>query len=685
LKIAIKLQNNQIEVECYNAIALVKSSLGKHEEAIDAYRQAIHMVPNQITAWNHMGNLCLKIHRNDEAIIAFQKTIEHSPEDPIAWIGLGNVYSQIGYMNDAIRAYQKAIAFAPTLPQPWNGLGSVYASIGKLDEAIHAYQKSIQLNQQSITPWLGLAHLFSKYDRDREVIKAYQQALDIDSKNSSIWNNLGQTFLKLGDYQQAAHSFSKAIQLDQGSGRAYSNLAITYTYMGKHREAISLYTRSIESFSKEEEKAESWNHLGDVYRRLNEYDNAMAAYQRADNLIHGRIADLPQPPTDEPQPNPNTTVEAKSEMAFLTSSIEEIHPDLTEENRVQEDLLGEQQLPSWIFPTETLPELKDSILCGHLIKDQMLTSKIQMTQAYPSDQIVNEEERGETAMQIALLKFKEIRERSEGGTDSQKELQGSQFVEEVALKADAPNAHICNERGNFHIQSGDYEVAIQAYNQAIELDPSFGWPYNNLALAHLKLHKLEEALLLYLKGIELLDSDQEKAVSWNGVGFIYRCWNDYHNAMAAYQKADELDPDNSDLHETVEYLHTDPNPQNAQIWNELGDMFFKAGVYLEAANAYQQAVAMDPASGTCLSNLALALVFQGKYREAAHYYQKSIPLFQQDKDKAVVWNRLGDVYRKLNDYDNAISAYQTAIKLTNEPVNLLTRARFSLLSNCHVD
>ena len=94
---------------------------------------------------------------------------------------------------------------------------------------------------------------------------------------------------------------------------------------------------------------------------------------------------------------------------------------------------------------------------------------------------------------------------------------------------------------------------------------------------------------------------------------------------------------------------------------------------------------MDPISGMCLSNLALSLVFQGKYQEATHYYQKSIPLFQQDKDKAVVWNRLGDVYRKLNDYDSAISAYQTAIKLTNEPINLLTRTRFSLLSNCRVN
>jgi tetratricopeptide (TPR) repeat protein len=62
-------------------------------------------------------------------------------------------------------------------------------------------------------------------------------------------------------------------------------------------------------------------------------------------------------------------------------------------------------------------------------------------------------------------------------------------------------------------------------------------------------------------------------------------------------------------------------------------------------------------------------------------YQKSIELLQDDKDKAVTWNRLGNVYRKLNDYERAIQAYQKAVALTDEDAGLLTRTRFSLLSN----
>jgi tetratricopeptide (TPR) repeat protein len=82
-----------------------------------------------------------------------------------------------------------------------------------------------------------------------------------------------------------------------------------------------------------------------------------------------------------------------------------------------------------------------------------------------------------------------------------------------------------------------------------------------------------------------------------------------------------------------------------------------------------------------MSNLARTLAAQGKFALAIPLYQKSIELLQDDKDKAATWNRLGNVYRKLNDYERAIQAYQKAVALTDEDAGLLTRTRFSLLSN----
>lgn len=242
-----------------------------------------------------------------------------------------------------------------------------------------------------------------------------------------------------------------------------------------------------------------------------------------------------------------------------------------------------------------------------------------------------------------------------------------------------------NEKGNIHFKRGAYEDAINAYNKAIRLDPRFGWPYGNLALSYFAQGRPAEAILLYQKSIALLTSDQERAVSWNGLGNAYRLMHDYAAAMSAYQKAAELDPATAGMRDGTETPQVDPTVPTAEVWNDLGENFVKSGAYDQAMNAFIKAISLDPNFGWPYSNLARILASQGKHVEAIPLYQKSIELLPEKKDKAVSWNRLGNTYRKLNDYDNAIKAFQEAVALTDEGMNLVTRTRFSLLSNCYAE
>jgi tetratricopeptide (TPR) repeat protein len=74
-----------------------------------------------------------------------------------------------------------------------------------------------------------------------------------------------------------------------------------------------------------------------------------------------------------------------------------------------------------------------------------------------------------------------------------------------------------------------------------------------------------------------------------------------------------------------------------------------------------------------------------KYAEAILLYQRSIELFSSDKDKAITWNRLGNVYRRLSDYDNAIACYQRADDLDPNNATRSLRSRFSLLGNLSIE
>ena len=121
------------------------------------------------------------------------------------------------------------------------------------------------------------------------------------------------------------------------------------------------------------------------------------------------------------------------------------------------------------------------------------------------------------------------------------------FSGELQIEMDTKNAHVWNELGNIYFNTGAYDDAVVAYSKAIQLDRCFAWPYSNLALTYVQKGRFTEAILLYQRSIELFASEKDKAISWNRLGNVYRRLNNYDNAISAYQRADELDPENTTL------------------------------------------------------------------------------------------------------------------------------------------
>jgi tetratricopeptide (TPR) repeat protein len=657
LKLARRMQDNWFEAECFNAMALIKTSMGRSDDAIDAYKQAISLAPDQIFAWNNLGNLCIKIGRNDEALVTFMKAVDCNPRDPIAWNGLGTVYFQIGYADDAVTAFRKAIQFMPSFAQPWNGLGEVYASVGRAEDAIKAFQQAIQLNKQYLAPWLRLAELFARQERHRDAVRAYQRALQLDPRSSSVWNELGLIFSRMEAHEEAEEAFLKAIEIDRGFGVAYSNLGLLHSQQDRFKDAIAMLTRSLELLKEDKDKAAAWNRLGNVRRQMNQYEAAMFAYQKADALsqgltpetgIHEIEAARPLETSEgevkvELEPEPQTPLETPDEVEQAASAPSEPAP--------QKPVILDE-MPAWIFDSpgaETVEPVNG-----------------------PEYQI----EKGElvTAVSPEPVPVAEVHSRSKMPPEV-----AEPETEEIA------DAFAWNEKGNHHFRRGDFEHAIQAYDRAIQLDPALGWPYSNLALSCLALGRPAEAIPFFMKALEVLTSDGEQAVCWNSLGNAYRAIGDYNNAAAAYQKAGELDPENSGMREDNETFKLGPGLESSKVWNDLGEIFFKSGDYIEAGNAFRRAMELDAGFAWPYSNLARTLAAQGRHSEAIPFYQKSIELFTEKNDKAVSWNRLGNTYRKLNDYDSAIKAFQEAVALNDDGMDLVTRTRFSLLSNCYAE
>jgi len=125
-------------------------------------------------------------------------------------------------------------------------------------------------------------------------------------------------------------------------------------------------------------------------------------------------------------------------------------------------------------------------------------------------------------------------------------------------------------------------------------------------------------------------------------GMEYYERGEYDEAVAEFQAAIELEPDDAGTH------------------RNLGTAYLEQGKYEEAAAAYEKAIELDPDFGEAYGDLAGAYVNLGRLSEAIAAGEKAIELAP---DYAMAYNNLGFAYYTQGMLDEAIAEYQEAIRI----------------------
>lgn len=605
LELVSKLQDDWFEALCLNAMALVDTDLERIDEAICAYQRAAALAPEQIAPWNNLGKLQSRLGRHLEALESFQKAVERNPADAIGWNGLGDACFQLDRLEDAAASYRKAIELTPAFASPWNGLGNVHASAGELDQAAAAYRKAIEIDRRAAGAWIGLGRVFKMQEEREKAIAVFQMATRIQPRASQAWNELGHLYFETGACDQAILAYRRVIELDHSSARSFSSLAAVYVQQEQHAEALFLYQKALELVHEPGEQALLWNQVGDAYRRMNDYDNAIAAYRRADELDPETAESREQLPP----------VEADDELVPLPVEQNPGTPETVRKPGPVEEVLIAAGLEEQPEPAgETVPAAR--------------------LEEHP-------EPAGETILAAGLVQ-------------PPLALAPEEAPAEVPLADEDEFARWLESLGGAPVPpvgQDEAAVEVEANPPGTEADPGSGRP-----------------------DVPALETGQDEAEPAPQPETVAETSLQQENPVTKSHPGEDTRP--------VRPIQGEIDPRNANAWNELGNIYFNAGAEDEAINAFHKAIELEGNSGWPYSNLATIYSHKGRYAEAIPLYRKAIELLDEAKDKALLWNHLGDAYRRLNDPDKAAAAYSKATELDPSNANLLARARFSLLGNC---
>lgn len=208
----LEYSNTRLEVREMVNKGYSLTELGRYEDALEAYNEAIEMQDDYAWAWGRKGRTLRLLDRYDEALICYDKALKIKPDDAWSWNGKGIVLERMKLYEDALRHYEMATKLEPSYVWYWFNRGGVLKELGRNDDAVKMIQRALTIDPNHFNSHAKLGQIYRVQDKLRESLKAYEKAIDLEPDYAWAHNGYGLTLRAMKRYDEAILAFRKAIR-----------------------------------------------------------------------------------------------------------------------------------------------------------------------------------------------------------------------------------------------------------------------------------------------------------------------------------------------------------------------------------------------------------------------------------------------------------------------------------------
>lgn len=500
-----------------------------------------------------------------------------------------------------------------------------------------------------------------------------------------LWNELGNLYFLNGAHDQAIQAYNKAIQIENKFGKPYSNLALIYSKQKRYNDAVSLYKRSLELLSDDYQKAVAWNRLGNVYRQLKDYQEAVFAFKSADELRSAleqsnELSDQIQNIVPESDQQAYEVVEEQQDYPYhavdfmyeLEPGFNEKYPapvlveaEITAVDHQHRHHVYEQAATRFVNPSE--PDHRDEILEENqpeLLSSSDKADEKQLVQP-ESDRLTESVAQDTSANDENDLGFKV------GNWNGSPYPQASVDRQEFQSDEVAP----MNSEVNVSLESvveesiSDYDEPIARLQGSFEASPkklSASNPLTDYAADDTHFEADIEIQIPPAQPEAELDNKFDPNSGRNLQDSTVDECQQTRNDEPAKTEMNVIDSEEKKLAKQIEI-----NPRSATTWEALGTLYKTAGRYEEAIHAFKHAISIEPREVSYYHNLGLVYAAQGNNQEAFGTFQKVLEL---NPNHSLTHASLGGYYKKMGLDELAKKHIGKAMKHIYESENEYNRA-----------
>jgi tetratricopeptide (TPR) repeat protein len=254
--LAIKLDPTNARARNNRGMARLAS--GDLKESIEDFNVCLNLDPNFLAAYVNRSFACAKLDRRKEALADLDKALELDPKAAGVYDTRGAVWLQAQEYEKAVADFTKAISLDGSNPNYYSRRRSALTQLKRFDEA--------QADAIKIEHLMQLAALNQAIFRDRSSPQPY-----IDR---------GNFFMRENQLDEALANFNRALELNSKSVEALTQRARTWLRREEPQKTIDDAKAALAI----ERREDTYGVRGDAYRKLGQYDKALADYDAAQRI-----------------------------------------------------------------------------------------------------------------------------------------------------------------------------------------------------------------------------------------------------------------------------------------------------------------------------------------------------------------------------------------------------------------
>lgn len=583
-----------------------------------------------------------------------------------AYESLGTFYGRQGHFSCAVAAFQAALARNPQAHQiryelalallenrapdraadelrallrdepdsfrAHNALGRAMQDLGLVEQAADEFKTALAINPRFALGSYDLARLLASQKKYQAAIYYLKDGLSHSpAPNLALEMTiaLADAFAQTGDYADSIPLFRDAVTARPNSAESHFNLATAYAHNQDYPHAAEEYKETLRLYPNHNQAelslAKALMNLGavpDALHYLADYTRRNPNDWEGQEILGQALKDSARFPE---------AVQVLQRAVLLNPASYEAHRHLGA-------VLGRMGRFN-----DAVRELRIAIE----LKPDGSEARYQLG-------LIFNKEKNEAAAKQQLAIFEQLKQRTERETQAAAlNSRGNEFLkqglsgESIEAYRNALLLEPKDPRLHYNLafalsKVDDHAREERELREAIELDPHFAQAHNQLGSSLMLQERFEEAELEFRAAIA---SDPQSAEALNNLGTLFGRQGKHNDAAALFREAISVDP------------------QYTQAFVNLGLTLAAQMNYSDAEKQLQSALRLEPNNANALTALGMLQGKNGRDADAVQTFRKLVGIYPASSDAHVnLGIALGDVY----DLQGALSEFSEATRLAPE-------------------